>query len=66
MHEKCSCGSDCCYLDKNEGPCDGEVKCIDEVDDGDGGWLWIHCCKRHRHLWDDWYKEIDQWPHNTA
>lgn len=51
-----SCGDPCIYADRpEEGPCEGQVEVVDEVDLGDGDWGWIHTCKKHKY--DPFLKE---------
>lgn len=47
------CDTDCNLLGSNpEEPCWGDVSVVDEVEDENGDYVWVHSCSGH---WDSLY-----------
>jgi hypothetical protein len=50
----CSCGRNCDYAGcGGGGACWGEVDVVDEIPDGDDGYMWVHTCEGHKDLYLD-------------
>jgi hypothetical protein len=45
------CGVDCDFLGTSEVPCQGQVKAVEEEQQGDGSWEWVHACEVHARLY---------------
>lgn len=43
------CGAECDWFDEDK-VCWGQVNVVDEVDDGDGDWYWVHACEGHQEI----------------
>jgi len=49
------CGADCWALGQDKGQCWGNVEVIDSMgDDPDGGEFWVHACRGHEEMWQDY------------
>jgi hypothetical protein len=50
------CGAKCAWAgvaEEGDSPvCWGRVSVIDDVEEGDGGWTYIHACDGHAPIWD--------------